>query len=108
MITIQAQGLSIPFHALGFEDGGNRLYVFFCLWEEGLKSSERPWIGEEWTRLARLRSVLLGQRNLAQQTLEIVVSGYDTPEKAEIAFRREMVNLIQTGTKVLVADASNR
>jgi hypothetical protein len=52
--------------------------------------------------------VLLGQRNLAQQTLEIVVSGYDTPEKAEIAFRREMVNLIQTGTKVLVADASNR
>lgn len=108
MITIQAQGLSIPFHALSFEDGGNKLYVFFCLWEEGLKSSERPWIGEEWTRLARLRSVLLGQRNLAQQTLEIVVSGYDTPEKAEIAFRREMVNLIQTGTKVLVADASNR
>ena len=107
-ITIEAQGLSIPFHALSFEDGGNRLYVFYCLWVQRSKSSDWPLTGDEPTRLARLRSVLLGERKLGQQTLEIVVSGYDTPEKAEIAFRREMVNLIQTGTKDLVANASNR
>ena len=52
--------------------------------------------------------MLLGQRKLGQQTLEIVVSGYDTQEKAEVAFRREMTDLIQTGTKHLLADASNR
>ena len=108
MITVEAKGLSIPFHALDFEEGGNKAYVFFCLWEEGLKNSERPRIEDQWTRLAKFRSVLLGQRNLGQQTLEIVVSGYDSPEKAETAFRREIVTLIQTGTKDLVADGSSR
>jgi hypothetical protein len=43
--------------------------------------------------------VLLGQRNLGQQTLEIVVSGYDSAERAEAAFCREMAELIQAGTK---------
>ncbi len=105
---LRHKAFSIPFHALSFEDGGSKLYVFYCLWVQRSKSSDWPLTGDEWSRLARLRSVLLGERKLGQQTLEIVVSGYDTPEKAEIAFRREMVNLIQTGTKDLVADASNR
>jgi exosortase len=106
MIEVQTEGLSIPFHALDFEDGGKKSYVFFCLWEEGLNSSERPRPQDRWSQFTRLRSVLLGQRNLAQQTLEIVVSGYDSPEQAETAFRREIVTLIKTGAKVEVADAS--
>ena len=105
-ISVQAEGLTIPFHALDFEYDGKKEYVFFCLWEEGLKSSERPRIEDKWSRFARLRSVLLGQRNLGQQTLEIVISDYDSAEKAETAFRREIVTLIQTGTNELVADAS--
>ena len=108
VITVQAEGLSIPFHALDYEDGGNKEYVFFCLWEEGLGSSERPRIEDKWSRLASLRSVLLGQRNLAQQTLEIVISGCATPEKAETAFRREIVTLIEARMNDVVADASNR
>jgi hypothetical protein len=52
--------------------------------------------------------VLLGPRNLAQQTLEIVVSGCDSPEQAETAFRREIVKLIAVKTNGLVADASTR
>jgi hypothetical protein len=79
------------FPCVDFEDGGNKEYVFFCLWEEGLKSSERPLIKDTWSRLSRLRSAPVGKRNLAQQTLEIVISGYDSPEKAEAAFRREIV-----------------
>jgi hypothetical protein len=95
MIIIQVKDLSIPFHELGFEDAGGKIYVFYCLWEAGSKNSERLWIGQEWTRLARFRSVLLGQRNLGQQTLEIVVSGYDSTERAEAAFRRETAELIR-------------
>jgi hypothetical protein len=52
--------------------------------------------------------VLLGQRNLAQQTLEIVISGYDSPEKAEAAFRHEIVKLIEVKTNGLVDHASTR
>jgi hypothetical protein len=29
---------------------------------------------------------MVGKRNLAQQTLEMVISGYDSPEKAEVGF----------------------
>jgi exosortase len=108
MINVQVKGLLIPFRALDFEDAGNKEYVFFCLWEEGLKSSETPRIGDKWSQLTRLRSVLLGQRNLGQQTLEIVISGCDSPEKAQTAFRREIVTLIETRTNNLVADSSNR
>jgi exosortase len=107
-ITVQVKGLSIPFHALDFEADRDKEYVFFCLWEDGLKTSERPRIEDQWSRFAKLRSVLLGQRNLAQQTLEIVVSGCDSPEQAESAFRREIVKLIEVKTNGLVADASTR
>lgn len=96
MITVQIQGISIPFHALDFEDDGNKVYVFFCLWEDGLKSSQRPRIEDKWSRFAKLRSVLLGQRNLGQQTLEIVMTGYGSSDQAEAAFRREIVRLIET------------
>jgi hypothetical protein len=67
-----------------------------------------PRLQMPWSRLSRLRSVLLGQRNLGQRTLEIVISGYDSHQKAEAAFRREMVKLIEVKTNGLVAYASNR
>ena len=77
-IIVQAQNLSIPFHALDFEYAGEQCYVFFCLWEEGLRASERPWIQDEWTPVARLESALFGKRSLGQQVLEIVISETDT------------------------------
>jgi exosortase len=105
MIEVQTEGLTIPFHALDFEDGVRKFYVFFCLWEDGVKSSDRSGQQDRWTQLTRLRSVLLGQRSLGQQTFEIVISGYDSPEQAATAFRREIVTLINTGTQDAV-DAS--
>jgi exosortase len=107
MITVQVKGLPIPFHALDFEGDQGKKYVFFCLWEDGLKTSEQPGLDDEWSRSAKLRSVLLGQRNLAQQTLEVVINGYDSPEQAETAFRREMASLIQARTNPLVVATSD-
>jgi exosortase len=107
IITIQAKDVSIPFHALDFEDGENKEFVFFCVWEEGMKNLKPPPPEYNPSWLERLRSVLLGQRNLGQQTLEIVISGYDSPEKAETAFRREIVTLIKR-TDYVVVDVANR
>ena len=106
MITVQVKDLPIPFHALDFEDGQDKKYVFFCLWEDGVKTSERPRIDDHWSRLAKLRSVLLGQRNLGQQTLEVVITGYDNPKQAEAAFRSEIVRLIEKEPNKLIV--SNR
>jgi exosortase len=107
MISVQAQGLSIPFHALDFQDGSDTEYVFFCVWENGLKSSETPRCQDKWSQFTRLRAVLLGERGLAQQTLEIVISGYKNQAEAEAAFRREIAKLIEIGSENLVV-ASNR
>lgn len=106
-INVETNGFSIPFHFLDFENQEYKEYVFFCLWEEGLKNSEPPRVEDKETRFARLRSVLVGQRNLGQQTLEVVISGYDSPEQAETAFRREMASLIQARTKPLVVATSD-
>ena len=79
-----------------FDHDGSQAQVFYCLWQNSSKGVVRPRIWDPWTRLARLESVLLGERNLGQQTLEIVISGYATPEEAEGALRRQMEALIQT------------
>lgn len=98
-LVIQAQGLSIPFHAMDFDDGVNKSYVFFCLWEDGARGSDQFEQQDGWVELSRLRSVWLGERSLGQQTLEIVISGYDSAEQAATAFRREIVTLISRETK---------
>jgi hypothetical protein len=82
--------------------------LFFWVWEDGLKSSERPWGQDKWSQLTRLRSVLLGERGLAQQTLEIVISEYENQAEADTAFGREIANLIEIGSDNLFATASHR
>ena len=65
------------------------------------KISQQPGAGDGWNdrlvrlesgdrndRLVRFESVLLGERNLAQQILEVVISGYDRPEEAEAVLPR--------------------
>jgi hypothetical protein len=95
-ITIEAKGLIIPFHAADFDYDGSQAHVFYCLWQDSSKGVVRPRISDPWIRFARLESVLLGERNLAQQTLEIVIFGYATSQEAEGALRRQMAKLIRT------------
>jgi exosortase len=95
-ITIKAKELIIPFRALDFDYHGKQVSVFFCLWQDGLKSGEELRIRDQWDeRLVGLESVLLGERNLSQQVLEIVISGYANSQEAEGALRRQMENLIR-------------
>ncbi|HEY6840485.1 MAG TPA: hypothetical protein VI114_04660, partial [Chthoniobacterales bacterium] len=96
IITVRAKDLKIPFHAMDFEYDGRQAYVFFCIWQDGLKSGQQLRLRDHWDdRLVGLESVLLGERNLAQQTLEIVVFGYSTSQEAENALRRQMEELIE-------------
>jgi hypothetical protein len=94
---MKAKDLIIPFRAMDFDYDGQAVYVFFCLWQDRLKSGEQLRMRDNWDdRLVGLESVLLGERNLGQQTLEIVISGYASPEKAEAALRRQMEDFIRT------------
>ena len=95
-ITVKTKDLTIPFHALDFDCDGRAAYVFFCLWQDSLKEGEQLRMRDHWDdRLVGLESVLLGERNLAQQSLEIVIFGYSSPEQAESALRRQLEDLIR-------------
>jgi exosortase len=97
MIAVRAKDLNIPFHAMEFGYDGQPVYVYFCLWQDRSRSGEQLRIRDHWDdRLVGLESVLLGERNLAQQTLEIVIFGYRNPQEAEAALRRQMEDLIRT------------
>jgi len=96
MITVKAKDLNIPFHAMDFDYDGKQAYVYFCVWQDRLKSGKQLRIRDHWDdRLVGLESVLLGERNLAQQTLEIVIFGYATSQEAESALRHQMQNLVR-------------
>jgi exosortase/archaeosortase family protein len=107
MMSVQIQKLLISFHALEFWDGQQKEYVFFCVSEDGLKSLEPIRGQDKWSQLSRLRAVLLGERGLAQQTLEIVISGYQNQAEADAAFRREIATLIEIQPSNLVAAGSS-
>jgi exosortase len=97
VINVQAKEVTIPFHGMEFEYEGQPVQVFFCLWQDHGKESERPRIRDHWDdRLVGLESVLLGERNFGQQVLEIVMFGYATPQEAEAALRRRMSDLVRT------------
>jgi hypothetical protein len=96
MITVKAKDLNIPFHSMDFDYNGKKVYVYFCLWQDRLKSGEQLRMRDHWDhRLVGLESVLLGERNLAQQTLEILIFGYDNSQQAESALRQRMEDLVR-------------
>jgi hypothetical protein len=81
---------------MDFDYDGKPVYVYFCLWQDRLKSGEQLRMRDHWDdRLVGLESVLLGERNLAQQTLEIAVFGYTTSQQAESALRHQIQNLVR-------------
>jgi exosortase len=107
MINVQVQGLLIPFHALEFWDGAEKAYVFFCVSEDGWKGQEPIRDQDKLSQLTRLRAVLLGERGLAQQTFEIVISGYQSQVEAETVFRREIAAMIEIQPGNRLAPASS-
>jgi hypothetical protein len=48
MITVKAKDLNIPFHAMDFDYDGTPGYVYFCLWQDRLKSGEELRIRDYW------------------------------------------------------------
>jgi exosortase/archaeosortase family protein len=92
-ITMPVGGQELPFRVYHFDDG-HPLYVFFCFWEERNRDRADTGQGQANSRENRLERVRLGQRNLGQQSVEVIVSGIDSAEAAEAAFRRQMEDVL--------------
>src|SRR5262249_47378412 len=85
-------GLELPFREYVFETSGTLLFVFHCLWENGAVKQTGFGVSKY---LDRLEAVLQGKRRLGQQTLELIVSGYQDMPTAETAVRQRLPTLIR-------------
>jgi len=91
-VDFEAGNLKLPFRRYTYESEGRTLFVFFCQWEDGaekqagLRSSKQA---------GRLQSVLTGSGFLGQQTLEIILTGCDSLEKADAEVRERLPELIR-------------
>jgi len=87
----EAGPLQIPFHKYIFETGGQQLYVFFSLWQDGNEQTGMRTLDKG----DRIQWVLAGRRGLGQQTLEIICTGYPDMAAAEKVVREELPGLIR-------------
>ena len=83
----------IPFHSYTFRLGGKTLYVFFCLYEERPGDAATATI-PEFEGVGMFQRAMKGRRQVGQQTLEVVLSGYPSEVIAREAFKARMGHLI--------------
>jgi exosortase len=92
-VVIKVGELQIPFRAYEFDSNGEPLHVFFCLWEVGNRDFGTH-LRQDFSRESRLQRVFAGQRNLGQQSLEVIISGTASRADAEAAFRAQMQSFL--------------
>lgn len=85
-------GLKLPFREYTYSSSGNMLQVFFCQWEDGTEQQAGMW----GSKLAeRVRAAVTGRRHLGQQSLEMILSGYESLGQAEQSLAKELPSLIR-------------
>jgi exosortase len=95
-LTIDAAGTQLPFQATQYRAGASApLYVYFCAWENRSAHPGQPATFTSALRWESLQPVWRRERNLGQQVVELILTGYPTPEEADAAFRREIPRLIR-------------
>ena len=94
-ITIEMDGMRLPFGVYTFDFKGNPMHVFFCVWHDRERlGSEVPGVMDQ-TRWGRLQAVLERRRHLGQRTMEIAIVGHKTLSLATEEFIKAVPNLIE-------------
>ncbi|HYV27339.1 MAG TPA: hypothetical protein VFA77_07385, partial [Candidatus Eisenbacteria bacterium] len=84
--------LKLPIQKFVYEAQGTKIYVFFCLWQDGDEKQQNMRILDRNDRLAWVKN---GRRRMGQQTLEIVLSGCGSLQEAELEVRKKLPGLIR-------------
>jgi len=94
LVTLDANGVAIPFHHQSFAIGAKLIHVFYCLWSDRISPHEEKQV-EISPYASRLRAVMAGKRNLGQKVLEIVVQGPDSSDEAVTTLKQQLPDLIR-------------
>ena len=87
-------GLSLPAHAYEFLLGAQHLFVYYIVWQDQT-GYDLPEAGGAQSIGERLDMVRRGQRNLGQQTLELVVTGPANAAQAAALARQQVGRVVR-------------
>lgn len=90
---ILVHGVRLRFLRYHFIEDGGSAYVFYSVWEDGVKDQKLP--AKSVTARDRFAAVLQGRRNPGQRVLEIAVWGISDPQEAQAALERQLERLIR-------------
>jgi exosortase/archaeosortase family protein len=85
---VEVGGFRFPFHIYCFDDHGSALYVFYSLWEEGVKEQSIASMRENTS--ARLAAAWHGTRGLGQRLVEMAVAGAPNESTAAAALQQQL------------------
>jgi exosortase len=92
-VTVEVQGLALPFRQFTVPSRNGVSYLFYCLWED--RAAAQSSDTEFTTASGRLRSVWVGRRNLGQRVLHVAIDGVNSAEEA----RAELKRVLQDGVR---------
>jgi hypothetical protein len=93
--VVDVSGTPLAFRTFLYERYGLPLHVFYLIWEEGNRDCDTNALMQDWSGMSRLQRVWLGQRNLGQQSLEIVLFGTTSDEQARTTLKEELGKIVQ-------------
>jgi exosortase len=93
--AVSVKGLELLFRSYIARGDNGPVHVFYCLWQErvGCRLVEASWL----TYRNRLTSVIMGQRNAGQRSLELAVWGAHTQDEARHALGEALEHIITVG-----------
>ncbi|MDD5262397.1 MAG: exosortase/archaeosortase family protein [Methylacidiphilales bacterium] len=86
--VLDLTGLRLPLRMYTFRWNGRILHVFYVLSEQRDVKGLREWPSVDGSRFRRFEAVIEGKRQLGQQVLEIVVTGYPDLGQARLEVER--------------------
>jgi exosortase len=84
-VVIRQGDVELAFRTYRFDAGGQKNFVFFCVWEDR-KDPGSSGIPQEWTAATHWRAVLQRKRRLGQQVIEVVIAGVKDEQAARVKF----------------------
>jgi exosortase len=93
-VTLDANGMEMPFRHQSFEHNAQILHVFYCLWSDHLSPGEKPLV-EDGSQASRVLAALAGKRNLGQEVLEVMVQGPDSSDAAVALLKTQLPLLVK-------------
>ena len=85
----------VQFRSYRFEREGLPLFVYYTVWEEGNRDINNVGASQDWSGFSRLQRVWFGQRNLGQQSIEVILAGTQDEAVARTALQTKLPSFVR-------------